>query len=481
MKSKKIRYIVLAILTISLNSSCEKWLDVQPKSQIKANELFETEAGYKEALAGVYTILTDEALYGKELTYGMMGVLSHEWNSFSSQYNDEASYNYVGSYPRNRMEGVWSNMYKAISNTNMILENIDKENVFTGDNRAIIKGEALALRAFIHFDLLRCFGVSYATNPAQASIPYVTLYTSKQTKQYTVDEIVQYVIDDLKLAQELLQVDPILTGRSVTEYEDNGYLINRQLHLNYYAVEALLARIYLYKGDFANARIHAQHVVDAQKFRFTSQNEFINEYNPSGTEEHIFGLQINKLHQYAVNYLSQEGEGTIFSLTETMLASYYSSNTDDYRYRYLFRDGTAAEASKKYILKYSEPKTPSTTSELPYTFSYYRDKLALIKISEMYFILAECDNHDGISPLPNLNVVVRARGVAAITDIPDFRALMTNEFRKEFMAEGQLFYYYKRINQEYIQNADVNLVTTKSYTFPIPDSEYEAGNRTSNR
>lgn len=478
MKRTKLSYFLTAILVISLNSSCEKWFDVQPKSQIKSDILFETEAGFKEALAGVYTILTDQALYGKELTYGMMGVLSHEWDSYSSQYADDASYNYTATQFRNRTEAVWSNMYKAISNTNMILENIDKNNVFTGDNKSIIKGEALALRAFIHFDLLRCFGLSYAVNANQAAIPYVTLYTSKQTKQYTVDEVVKLIIEDLIAAQALLKVDPLYTGKTVAEYDDNGYLINRQLHLNYFAVEALLARVYLFKGDYVNARIYAQNVVNANKFTFTTQQEFIDETNLSGVTEHIFALQINKLHQYAIDYLSQEGEGPIYSLTDAMRKSYYESNSVDYRYLYLFKAGLNADANKQYILKFSEPETSTTSKVDP---QYYKDKMPLIKISEMYFILAECDNHDGLTPLNNLNAVVRARGVESINSFSDFRTLMTSEFRKEFLAEGQLFYYYKRTNQQNIQNSETNLVATKSYTFPIPDAEYEAGTRTTNK
>jgi hypothetical protein len=407
----------------------------------------------------------------------MMGVLSHEWNSYSSQYNDDAAFEYTSSLTRGRIEGIWSNMYKAISNINLILENIDNQNVFTGNNYAIIKGEALALRAFLHFDLLRCFGVSYATSRSQAAIPYVTLYTSNQTKQLTVDEIAVKAIDDLVAAKELLKVDPIYTGKAVSEYDDNGYLINRQLHLNYYAVEALLARIYLYQGDYTNARVYAQNVVNAQKFTFTPQQYFIDQTDLSGAPEHIFALQINNLHQYAIDYLSQEGGATIFSLTNDMLTSYYGSNTDDYRFVYLFEAGTAANANKQYTLKYSEPKTNISIADE----QYYRDKLAVLKISEMYFILAECDHHDGISPLDNINPILRARGLADWVQIDDFRSLMTSEFRKEFIAEGQLFYYYKRLNQAYIQNSDADMVTTKAYTFPIPESEYEAADRTANR
>ena len=473
----KFLYIAL-VACLSLNTSCEKWLDVEPKSQVKATELFENEEGFKEALAGVYTIMTEKPLYGRELTYGMMGVLSHEWTSFSTSYKDDGEFNYLSTLTRNRIDAIWSNMYKAISNTNMILENIDAKNVFKADNKAIIKGEALALRAFLHFDLLRNFGVSYAVNANQKAIPYVEKYTSNQTKQYTVEEVIAKVIADLESAKELLKVDPILTGKTISVNDDRGYLINRQLHLNYYAVEALLARVYLYKGDYTKANTAAQNVLNAQKFTFSTQKNIADKADLSGAPEHIFALQINKLHQDAVTHLSQSGDGPIFSLSNTVAESYFGAQfSNDYRFLYLLDNGTGANATQKYSLKFSEPTVPNSITNP----EYFKQKMPIIKLSEMYFILAECANQSGNDALTYINPVLTARGISPLTSYSDFRTLMTNEFRKEFLAEGQLFYYYKRINQERIQNSAENLVTTKSYTFPIPDSEYEFADRLPNK
>lgn len=456
-----------------LLSSCKKWLDVQPNSQIKESEMFKSESGFKEALAGVYTILTEEPLYGKELTYGMMGVLSHEWVGYPTAYDEDGNYNYTAANAERRIEGVWANMYRALSNVNNILENIDQHKVFTGDNFRVIKGEALALRAFIHFDLLRCFGASFAANPAQPSIPYVTRYTAQQSAQLTVQAAAAKILEDLLEARTLLEVDPIYTGREVGEFEDNGYLVNRQLHLNYYAVEGLLARLYLYMGDYVNAKRSAQKVVSSSKFSFSTQDNLIRGVDLSGAPEHLFALQVTGLPQRSIQYLSQEGS-SIFSLTEATLLSYYESITDDYRYLYLFKNGTGASADRRFLLKYAAPSGDVS--------AYYLNKMPIIKLAEMYYILAECANHDGEDVLPYINAVRRARGVPEMTTAPaDFRSTMTAEFRKEFIGEGQLFYYYKRLNQQTISGSDKNLVGLKAYIFPIPASEYEAADRVDNR
>ena len=68
-------------LVLLMFASCNDWLDVEPKSQVKDKDLYSSESGFKEALAGVYSIMTQEYLYGKELTFGMLGVLAQEWDN----------------------------------------------------------------------------------------------------------------------------------------------------------------------------------------------------------------------------------------------------------------------------------------------------------------------------------------------------------------------------------------------------------------
>lgn len=467
---KKSSLLLIVLSGMLLFSSCKKWLDVQPASQVKETELFNSEEGFKEALAGVYTILTEEALYGKQLSYGMMGVLSHEWASYPTTYADDGNYNYTATNTQIRLDSVWAEMYKALSNVNNILGNIDNYKVFSGNNYSIIKGEALALRAFLHFELLRCYGADYTVNASQPSIPYVTKYTSLQTVQSTVGEVADKILTDLLAAKELLKVDPVYTGTQVTEMDDNGYLINRQLHLNYYAAEGLLARLYLYMDKYTEAKTAAQEVINSGKFSFSAQENMIKGIDLCGAPEQLFGLQIVNLSQKSVNYLSEEGSG-VFSLTDDMLNTYYERNTIDYRYLYLFQKGETIGAGNWYLLKYAASDS-----------AYYQNKLPLLKLSEMYYIMAESDFHNNQSVLDDINPVRKARGIEPLTAEPsDVRALLTSEFRKDFIGEGQLFYYFKSLNQTILPNSDKDMVALKAYIFPIPAAEYAAANRVSNR
>ena len=226
--------------------------------------------------------MVSSATYAKEMTFGAMGVLAHEWVNYpSASYGDMPEYDYSGTVPTNITAAIWQNNYNAIANANNLLAHIDDNpSLFSRDNHDVIKGEALALRAFLHFDLLRCFGVSFAVNPDQPAIPYVTALTYHVFPQLTVREVAEAIGKDLDAAEALLKnSDPIVTGRTITESVDNGYLANRQLHLNYYAVKALQARLYMWTGDYQKAYDAACEVIDSKKFTWAKVTNLQNGYD----------------------------------------------------------------------------------------------------------------------------------------------------------------------------------------------------------
>ena len=96
---KRIIYSVLLILTV-LASSCESWLDVDPRTKVKSDDLFETEAGFKDALIGAYTLMKAEALYGRELTYGFIDAVTGPYAAYNNKvYNEVAQWKYLTSTP----------------------------------------------------------------------------------------------------------------------------------------------------------------------------------------------------------------------------------------------------------------------------------------------------------------------------------------------------------------------------------------------
>ncbi|MDE5611406.1 MAG: RagB/SusD family nutrient uptake outer membrane protein, partial [Odoribacter sp.] len=325
--------MLLAALCTPL-TACNDWLNVQPESQVEDTELFKSETGFKEALSGVYSSMVSDNTYAKELTFGAMGVMGQEWTTYPSvsygpSYQYIVEYNYSTSASENMIAAIWSTSYNSIANANNILKHIDvAKKLFSGNNYAIIKGEALALRAFLHFDLLRCFGVSYEVNPDMPAIPYCTDLTYRVFPQLTVKQVAEKVETDLLEAEKLLAVDPILTGEEITELDDNGYLMNRQVHLNYYAVKGLQARLYMWMKRYADAERCAKAVIDSEVFFWVNSDEMNNGTDLAFATEQLFALNNINLLSVSETYFNPEGGAQVFSIDEDTWNDYYTDGGD---------------------------------------------------------------------------------------------------------------------------------------------------------
>lgn len=475
--AKSVGIVLTAVTTLSF-TACNEWLDVQPRSQVEDTELFSSEQGFKEALSGVYSSMVNSGTYAKELTYGFVGVLGQEWDYYYSQsYTDAAAYNYDASIPTGYIRNIWADNYNSIANDNNLIAHIDNNvGLFSTDNHDVIKGEAYALRAFLHFDLLRCFGVSFAVNPDQPSIPYSTALNYRVFPQLTVREATEAVIGDLLTADSLLRgSDPIVTGREITESDDNGYLLNRQVHLNYYAVKALEARVYLWAQQWQKAIDAARIVIGSGKFTWSTVANMQAGYDRCLADEHIFALNDLTLKADVADEYFDESSSHSFAVTRERLLDYFDNATQDYRYTFLFKTGTATNAGNRYLTKYDDPAGSN---------DFYRYKIPLIRLPEMYLIVAEAEYRLGHADeaLASLNTVRRERNLNTLTEQPtDFLQELIREYRREFIGEGQLFFAYKRMNRSNILYSDVDAVQEKVYTFPLPITETEAAQRQDNK
>ena len=147
--------------------SCSSWLDVKPKTTVEEEEVFGREIGFKEALTGIYIKMTSTDLYARNLSYGFLDILGQRYHiNDKLNYEDELWYTFPSTNTQEYTDKIWSEMYNVIANVNNLLYYCDKNrHVFATEHYyEIIKGEALGLRAFLHFDLLRMFGPIYKDN-----------------------------------------------------------------------------------------------------------------------------------------------------------------------------------------------------------------------------------------------------------------------------------------------------------------------------
>ncbi|RZL15343.1 MAG: RagB/SusD family nutrient uptake outer membrane protein, partial [Pedobacter sp.] len=287
-------YIIIIVLACS---SCKKFLDVQPESDVTKEELFKTEEGFKEALNGVYNLCSEQRLYGGNLTFSNLDIMAQNYEFTDLNKRKIQAFDFTDGQFIAKSDDIWAAAYKAIGNINSILEAVETNKAVLFDNNyELIKGEALALRAYLHFDLLRMFAPSYLNNPNAQAIPYVTIVSIKSTPFSTVTEVLNKVIADLQEAKLLLNgADPILLPSYIVGYPEKFYpggfpearkstetasgtlfLQNRRHRMNYYSACGTLARVYLYKGDHVNSLANANLVIDSKKFPWTQQEDFFN-------------------------------------------------------------------------------------------------------------------------------------------------------------------------------------------------------------
>ena len=200
---------LLSILLISslLLSSCNKWLDVTAQTDISSDMEFETEAGFRDALIGVYLQLTHKSNYGQDKTWYFMDILCQPYKPFSAslapnQANIQAR-KYEDIRVKNLIDDMWKQAYVAVANINNALDYLElRKSDLNPINYALIKGELLGLRAFIHFDLLRQFGYGNLGNDREVmekpTIPYVIDYSKDYTDQLSYSQTINLMLNDIE-------------------------------------------------------------------------------------------------------------------------------------------------------------------------------------------------------------------------------------------------------------------------------------------
>ena len=104
--------------------ACNSWLDLKPYGEVEADKMFEDEQGFIQTLTGSYLLLTAPTAYGYELTAGFPDEIVHYWKKKSEFYR----FDYKNMDVESRLKATWSQMYKAIANTNLVLDHLKEKN-----------------------------------------------------------------------------------------------------------------------------------------------------------------------------------------------------------------------------------------------------------------------------------------------------------------------------------------------------------------
>lgn len=472
----------MALALLLTLSACDAWLDVKPYDKISQDELLSTEDGYMKLLNGIYVELNSDMLYGGALSVEMIEIMGGAYtigtdNTVWGNYADLAEYEYGTDYWRARFNEIWNKAYSLILNCNLLLDNLQTTTVrFTGDNYKIIKGETLALRAMLHFDMLRIFGPVYSRNPDMPAIPYYKKYSVVPNEILPASEVADEILHDLQEARILLANDPVRISGTMTSAPSDGsstFMYYRNLRLNYYAVTSLLARCGLYFGDKESAYKYAVEVIEAADsgiFPFVDRSLVTGSPDDPDrifSSEVIFALTHSQRNKLFKNYYDPSRiPNYVFRMDNDLMSNRIfgggaltGGNQDDYRYRVNW----VATGANRYFYKYSDMADPG---------SIVNTMIPMIRLGELYLIAAESRSEDIGAGVVYVNKLRANRGVSGLQSLT--QEILQYEYIRELYGEGQLFFMYKRMFSPVLFSSNDSRNPRPSdavFVVPLPSSE----------
>ncbi|WP_207515854.1 RagB/SusD family nutrient uptake outer membrane protein [Longitalea luteola] len=443
-----VRKLAIGFSIIVLIASCKKFVEVpNPDNEIQTEDVFENDNTAISALSGLYVQMSNASLL---FSYGGLsvfcGLSSDEiYNTTTSTIYDPFAKNSVPvNEQTTNFSRFWGRAYTLIYQVNSVIEGVDKSTRLSSLVRDQVLGEAKFLRAFYYFYLVNLYG----------NVPLITTTDYRENSSIPrteATEVYKQVINDLKSAQELLTESYPSTGK---------------VRPNKWAATALLARAYLYTGDWVNAEDQASLILTSSNY--VLENDLTKVYKINCTET-IWELipPVNQNTQEGITFIpTSTTSKPAFALTTHLFNSF---TTGDQRKISWLKSNTVATVPYYYPFKYKVRS--STVSEYNIVF----------RLAEQYLIRAEARAQQSkiTEAQADLNMIRKRAGL--INTPADARETLLiaieNERQLELFAEwGHRWFDLKRTNR-----ADLILGVAKSpywqstdTLFPIPFSEIQA-------
>lgn len=450
-----------AILAASLSSCVNDWLDVAPSDGTDADAALTSSSDLDAARTGMYKALKGNSslvdYYGQQFfVYGDV----HAGDDY--QYNNlggsnRASFYYDMNYQTasefNTSTVSWQSPYVVIGRANRIIAAAEGGKLSDAvEAKAKIEqyaAESKVLRALVHFDLVRIYGKPYTENQgASLGVPLVTevLESDAKPARSTVAEVYTQVVKDL--------TEAISSNALATETEP-GYV-------SVWGAKAILSRVYLNMGDYANALSVAEDIIKNSGAALWTRDQYFKAWDASTPNESEFLFRLNVAGSTDNNDLNgignlQQRDGYKEMVATKKFVDMLTSDPKDVR-NDMFLPATAP----KEVATYGTNKV--FLNKLRGQGDNLRNVtiVPIIRLSEVYLTAAECAfrNNDKTKAVEYLNDLVKNRttteaSLATVDNITLERILI--ERRKELIGEGQRYFDALRNNEtitRYTSEAD---------------------------
>lgn len=417
--------------------SCDV-LDVEPQSSIDADKAFQNKKDIEKGIIGAYSYFSSLSYYGR--SYAIFpdlaaDNLSHPIAATASEYSEIDNNNIL---PENgSVSGMWSVMYAGINVTNNVISKVPGIAGMTDEERNKALGELYFIRALNHFNLLNYFG----------AVPVITTPTvgvgNLDKPRNAVQDVYNQIISDLLFAADHLSVSGNKTRTSK------------------YAAKALLARVYLYKGDYINAQSLATEVIEGGGY--TLLGNYADVFASDESSESIFEIYFSQIERNRIaeyNFPKSLNGRSEVEPDSSLLSAY---ETGDKRYG----ASIAFEGTSAYAIKYDD-------------LSLGADNFIVLRLSEMYLIRAEAEAN---KTTPNVGQIqsdinkIRNRASlpsTAETSVPQLLKIIEKERRVEFAFEGHRWFDLVRTGRAIAVLPNVKSINQT--LFPIPTDEIQTNN-----
>jgi hypothetical protein len=436
---KKLAYI-FSLGLILVVAACNKKLDVQPQNSITPDQI-KTSSDVLAILAGGYAQMQNSAAFGENFIDIPDLIASQDQTIFAGTFNVYKNIWQLQATATNSVASdLWGNSYKIIAIANTVL---DKISIVDTTIQANTAAQAKFMRAASYYYLVNLFALPYSTGAAATNlgVPLTTAptyqYDSVKAKlsRSTVKQTYDQIIADLK--------DAIAKDDS------------------YYPAKALLAKVYLVMGDYANASAMADDVISNGGYQLA--DTYDKEFNNSGaTNEDIFSIAQTSQSNAGT---TDNGIQTFYAPTKGLPAGYVGGRGDimaDSAYFTYFDDPN--DFRQTYFTKGTSIAGKKGT--YPNKWQKFYSTIPIIRLADMYLIRGESDLQLGQGdPDADINIVrerAKAGPLAGATQ-QDF----VDERFREFGFEGDRFFTLKRLKMD----VDGLSYNDPTLILPIPQSE----------
>jgi hypothetical protein len=329
MKKMK-KYIILILVLVITTTSCDNKLDTFPTSTVATEQAFANDGDFTNALRGSYLRMLTGAYYnGSIQSRDVLSdnlIISREGRLSQQQRHDWL-------YDQNSGGFHSISAYAIIRNVNTILANLD--NLEAGDFRNNIEGEALAIRALAHFDVIKFYGeipTQSANSNSTLAMPYIEVadINGLPARELNIGEFYQKLVDDLTAAESLIN-----SSNGVYQFGKN-------------AVNGILANVYLHMGNMSAAVTAADKVTTAVASR-ADFNGIWNDSNKSGV---IFALRNDDVSSVGVGVPYSQTAGGIKSEYVPDYALYQLYEASDVRLSSYFETSDFEGNSYNHVTKW---------------------------------------------------------------------------------------------------------------------------------